>query len=180
MHLLTSSHQMSVFLFVAASGCFLGLNFLYFVWDILAFLQSSTVNFSEDVTGPGKTARQIVVFVFFQGLSLGLLLCYWRFPVQEHQREGPELSSVRIDRTGSVLADIESGKKSSQFFGQLTMESPAEADSKPCLKDRSTEAGRSELMAETDWNMDREERLFEADSSRPILEADSMHVSEKQ
>ncbi|KAJ6000460.1 hypothetical protein N7481_000869 [Penicillium waksmanii] len=177
---LTLGYQMSAFLFVAASGCFLGLNFLWFVWDILAFLQSSTVDFSESVTGPGKTARQIVVFVFFQGFSLGLLLCYWRFPAQEHQREDPELGSVRIDRTGLVLAEIERSKKPSRFVEQLTMESPAEADSTPCLKDRSTQAGCSELMAESDWNMDRKERLFEADSSKPILEADSIHVSKKQ
>lgn len=162
---------MSAFLFVAASGSFLGLNFLWFIWDILAFLQGSAVNFSDDVTGPGKTARQIVVFIFFQGFSLGLLLCYWRFPGQECQSEEPELGSVRGDRTELVLAAGERSKKPSRFVEQLTMESPVEADSTPCLKDRSTEAGRFELMAELDWD---------ADSSRPRVEADSLHVSKRQ
>jgi hypothetical protein len=162
---------MSAFLLVAASGCFLGLNFLWFIWDILAFLQGSTVNFSEEVTGPGKTARQIVVFIFFQGFSLGLLLCYWRFPGQECQKEESELGPVRGDHRGLGLTGRERSEKPSRFVERLTMESPVEADSTPCLPDRSTEAGRFELMAELDWD---------ADSSRPRLEADPMHVSKKQ
>lgn len=173
---------MSAFLFVAASGCFLGLNFLYFVWDILGLVQSAKPTFDGDVTGPGETARQIIVFIFIQGLSLGMLLCYWRFPAQESRIvEDSELEQPRIDRTALVLSEIQMSNrgKGSRFIERLSIKSPVEADSTPCMRRQNTQVSYSELEAESDWNTDGKQGRSEGVDSRLIVEADSTHVINK-
>lgn len=160
---------MSSFLFVAASGCFLGVNFLWFVWCILGLIQSSSSTFSGDVTGPGETARQIVVFVFIQGMSLAIFLCYWRFPVQEAQSEDAELEQLDKEFRLEEATRI---RKSSCIMERLADLGPAEADSRLSSKCRAPRDGYSELVAEPDQITHKEIRS-------PVFEADSANILEK-
>lgn len=148
---------MSVFFFIAASGFFLATNFLYFVWDVIWYLGSSsesseTTTATSNISQGTQTVLAVLRFVFVQGSFLGLILCYWRFPAPETHFDEVDIDRRVIDRGGVMPREVE-GTPITEIPGQEA-------------KEKTFGTGDPVFVTQ------KHEGILEADGSKGILEAD--------
>lgn len=170
---LTPFEQMSVYFFIAACGFFLGVNFLFFVWDVIYYIraggQTAQSETEQKVSIATAAIQEILEFVFVQGSFFGLILCYWRFPEREARFEevsGGETEEAKygsdvLDRTGLAPREVE---------GSTPLNGITENKAGTFEADTS----RAILEADnSDFLPDKKAGISEVDGSNGILEADS-------
>lgn len=164
---------MSVYFFIAACGFFLGVNFLFFVWDVIYYIragsQTAQSETEQKVSIATAAIQEILEFVFVQGSFFGLILCYWRFPEREARFEevsGGETEEAKygsdvLDRTGLAPREVE---------GSTPLNGITENKAGTFEADTS----RAILEADnSDFLPDKKAGISEVDGSNGILEADS-------
>lgn len=160
---------MSVYFFIAASGFFLAMNFLFFVWAVLEYLKNGEM--PSDISTGTEVIQVVLRFVFVMGFFFALALCYWRFPepdfnIQECEDTEAQIDHAIVDRTGMKPREVQG---SQPITGA------------PRYKKEIHEASDSSGILELDGSnvILNENGLLEADPANSILEADSKLVYEK-
>lgn len=169
---------MSSYFFIAACGFFLSVNFLYFVWDVIYYLKAAGERAQSEsavkVSIAASAIQEILQFVFVQGSFFGLVLCYWRFPKPAAHFE--EISSEETEgaKSGSDILD-RTGLTAREVDGSNPLNGITEK------KAGAFEADTSRPILEADnpnFLPDKEAGVSEVDGSNEILEADSKLVHE--
>lgn len=174
-----------MYFFIAGSGFFFAINFLYFVWDILSYQRllnnegygsngetTSGSSLSPTATKGAQAIQEILRFVFALGCFFGLTLCYWRFPEQESSFEDVEAAGINnriIDRSGMKLREMDGSQTMNSLLGKN--------------KDLP-EADDANIVVEADgidYTKDKAKQdssIPEVDGSKGIAEADSLLIHE--
>lgn len=160
---------MSVYFFIAASGFFLAINFLFFVWAVLEYLKNG--NMPSDISAGTQVIQVVLRFVFVMGCFFALTLCYWRYPepdinIQECEDTEAQIDHGIIDRTGMKPREMQG---SEPITGA--------ARYKKVIHEASDSSGVLELDGSN--AILNENDLLEADPTNSILEADSKLIYEK-
>ncbi|KAJ5973641.1 hypothetical protein N7481_010851 [Penicillium waksmanii] len=171
--------KMSSFFFIAACGFFLGVNFLFFVWDVIYYLkavgETAQSESAENVSIATAAIEEILQFVFVQGSFFGLILCYWRFPEPEARFEEVSSGEIEEAKSGSGALLDRTGLAPREVEGSTPLNGITEKKVGVFEADTS----RAILEADnSDYLTDKKAGISEVDGSNGVLEADSTFVHE--
>lgn len=159
---------MSAYFLIAASGFFLAINFLFFVWDVIYYLKDDSL--PSDLSAGTEVTQEVLRFVFVQGCFFALCPCYWRFPEPDliaKKNDEIEPNYGIIDRTRMEPREIDTGE-SAIGYNEKERKIHEANDSSQILEADSTSNPISEKKG-----------VLEADSANNILEAESNSLYEK-
>lgn len=129
---------------------------------------------NTDVGSATDIIQEIVRFVFVQGSFFGLILCYWRFPAPEARFDEISSEENREARISSDFVD-RTGLAPREVEGSTPLDGIT--DKKAGMFEADT--SRAILEADgSDYSPDKKAGISEVDGSKGILEADSKLVHE--
>jgi hypothetical protein len=129
---------------------------------------------NTDVGSATDIIQEIVRFVFVQGSFFGLILCYWRFPAPEARFDEISSEENREARISSDFVD-RNGLAAREVEGSTPLDGIT--DKKAGMFEADT--SRAILEADgSDYSPDKKAGISEVDGSKGILEADSKLVHE--